>query len=131
MFKRIVAAVEVVAVVGFVVMVALLLLHQPTKNLTALPPRTTVPAGQTGTTAAPNGAQLYKSSCSGCHGGDGGGGIGPQLRDGAVTKSFSDAASEVAFVKNGAGGMPAFRDQMSEAEIQAVVDFTRTTLQSK
>jgi mono/diheme cytochrome c family protein len=37
----------------------------------------------------------------------------------------------VSFVKNGAGGMPAFRDRMSEAEIQAVVDFTRTALQSK
>ena len=32
MFKRIVAAFEIVAVVGFVVMVALLLLKQPTKN---------------------------------------------------------------------------------------------------
>lgn len=131
MFKRIVAVVEVIAVVSFVVMVALLLLKQPTKNLTALPPPTSVPIGQTGTTAAPNGAQLYKSNCAGCHGGDGGGGIGPQLRDGAVTKSFSDAASEVEFVKNGAGGMPAFRNRMSDAEVQAVVDFTRTTLQSK
>ncbi|MEY2421127.1 MAG: cytochrome c oxidase cbb3-type subunit [Acidimicrobiaceae bacterium] len=131
MLKRAVAVVEVIAVAGFVIMVALLLVKQPTKHLTALPPRTTVPAGQTGTTAPPDGAQLYKSSCAGCHGGDGGGGIGPQLRDGAVTSSFKDAASEVSFVKSGAGGMPAFRDEMSDAEIQAVVDFTRTTLQAK
>ena len=131
MFKRIVAAVEVLAVVAFVTMVALLLVRQPTKNLTALPPPTTVPNGQTGTTSAPNGAQLYKSNCAGCHGGDGGGGIGPQLRDGAVTNSFKDAASQVEFVKNGAGGMPAFRNRMTDAEVQAVVDFTRTALQSK
>lgn len=129
MLKRIVAATEIIAVVGFVVLVALLLLKQPTKNLTALPPRTTAPAGQTGTTAAPNGAQLYKSNCAGCHGGDGSGGIGPQLSDGRVTSSFRDAASEISFVNGGAGGMPAFKDQLSDAEIAAVVDFTRTALQ--
>jgi mono/diheme cytochrome c family protein len=131
MLKRVVAAAEIIAVVGFVIMVALLVVKQPTKNLTALPPRTTVPAGQTGSTAPPDGAQLFRSSCAGCHGGDGSGGIGPQLNGGAVTKSFSDAAAEISFVKGGAGGMPAFKDEMSEAEIQAVVDFTRTTLQSK
>ena len=133
MLKRIVVALEIVAVVGFVVMVALLVVNQPTKNLTALPARSTVtvPGGQTATTGAPNGAQLYRSNCSGCHGGDGGGGIGPQLRDGAVTSSFKDAASEVAFVKTGGSGMPSFNSQLSDAEIQAVVDFTRTTLQSK
>ena len=130
MFKRTVAAIEVLAVVAFVAMVALLLVKQPTKNLTALPP-TTVPNGQTGTTSAPNGAQLYKSNCAGCHGGDGGGGVGPQLRDGAVTTSFKDAASQVEFVENGASGMPAFRNRMTDAEVQAVVDFTRTALQSK
>jgi mono/diheme cytochrome c family protein len=131
MLKRIVATVEVIAVAGFVVMAALLVLKQPTKNLTALPPPTTLPAGQIAPAGTPNGAQLYRSNCSGCHGGDGGGGIGPQLRDGAVTKDFKDAASQVSFVKSGASGMPAFRDRLSEAEIQAVVDFTRTTLQSK
>jgi mono/diheme cytochrome c family protein len=131
MFKRIVAVVEVTAVIGFVVMVALLLVKQPTKNLTALPPPTSVRPSQTGTTNPPDGAQLYKSSCAGCHGADGGGGIGPQLRDGAVTNAFGDAASEAAFVKNGAGGMPAFRNRMSDAEVEAVVEFTRTTLQSK
>jgi mono/diheme cytochrome c family protein len=131
MFKRIVVAVEVLALAGFVVMVALLLVKQPTKNLTALPPPTAVPAGQTGTTTAPNGTQLYKSNCAGCHGGDGGGGIGPQLRDGAVISSFKDAASEVAFVKSGGSGMPAFSGRLTDAEVQEVVDFTRTTLQSK
>ena len=128
MLKRIVAAVELIAVAGFVIMVVLLVVKQPTKNLTALPPRTSVPAGQT---AAPDGAQLYRSNCAGCHGGTGGGGIGPQLRDGAVLDAFKDAASQVAFVKSGASGMPAFRNQLSDAEVQAVVEFTRTALQSK
>jgi mono/diheme cytochrome c family protein len=132
MLKKIVAVTEIVAVVGFVVLVALLLLKQPTENLTALPARTTVPPGQpsvTGTTAAANGAQLYKSNCAGCHGGNGDGGVGPQLSDGRVTSAFGDAASEIPFVRRGASGMPAFDGQMSDAELQAVVDFTRTDLQ--
>lgn len=131
MLKRTVTVLEIAAVVGFVAMVALLLVKQPTKNLTALPPRTTVtvPGGQPAATSPPDGAQLFKSNCAGCHGGDGGGGIGPQLSGGAVTSSFKDAASETAFITRGGGGMPSFKDQLTDAELQAVVDFTRTTLQ--
>ena len=131
MFKRIVAAVEVVAVVGFVVMVALLLLKQPTKNLTALPATNFGAGGSDGRRLSPPDGAAVSLELRGLpwrrrrwrH--------RPQLRDGAVTSSFKDAASEVSFVKSGAGGMPAFRDELSEAEIQAIVDFTRTTLQSK
>jgi mono/diheme cytochrome c family protein len=131
MFKRIVSVVEVVAVVGFVVMVGLLVLKQPTQHLTALPPRSSVPAGQTGVIAGSDGASLFRSNCAGCHGADGAGGIGPQLNGGQVTKSFSTAAAETDFITRGGGGMPAFRDQLSQAELQAIVEFTRTTLQSK
>src|SRR5258707_15742695 len=79
MLKLIVSTVEIVAVVGFVVMVGLLVLKQPTKNLTALPPRSPAAAGQTGITAATDGGAVFRSNCSGCHGADGGGGIGPQF----------------------------------------------------
>ena len=130
MFKRIVSTVEIVAVVGFVVMVGLLVLKQPSKHLTTLPPRSTASAGQNAS-GAPDGASLFHSNCAGCHGADGTGGIGPQLNGGQVTKSFTTAAAEAAFIKQGAGGMPAFRDRLSETELQAIVDFTRTTLQSK
>jgi mono/diheme cytochrome c family protein len=129
MLKRIVATVEIVALAGFLVMVALLLLKQPTKNLTALPPPS--PAAVAGVTTVVDGQALFRSNCAGCHGGDGGGGIGPQLNGGAVTKSFSNAADELDFVKTGGRGMPAFQNQLNEAELQAVIDFTRTTLQSK
>src|SRR5207253_812604 len=82
-------------------------------------------AGQTGATA--DGASLFHSNCAGCHGADGSGGIGPQLSGGEVTKAFTTAAAEADFVKHGGGGMPAFRDRLSETELQAIVDFTRTT----
>ena len=131
MLKRVVAVVEVIAVAGFVVMVVLLVVKQPTKNLTALPPPTSVPSGQnTAVVVAVDGAQVYKANCAGCHGGNGGGGIGPQLRDGAVISAFPDAASQVEFINGGAPGMPAFGDRLSAAELEAVVEFTRTTLQS-
>ena len=129
MLKRIVSTLEIVAVVGFVVMVSLLVLKQPSKHLTSLPPPSSASAGQTGATA--DGARLFRSNCAGCHGADGTGGIGPQLSGGQVTKAFTTAAAEADFVKHGGGGMPAFRDRLSETELQAIVDFTRTTLQSK
>lgn len=129
MLKRIVSTVEIVAVVSFVAMVGLLVLKQPTKNVTALPPPS--PAAATGVTTPADGAALFRSNCAGCHGADGGGGIGPQLKDGAVIKSFSTAADETDFVIKGGGGMPSFRDRLTQAELQAIVDFTRTTLQSK
>lgn len=131
MLKRVVAAVEVIALAGFVVMAVLLVVKQPTKNLTALPPPTSLPSGQnTAVAIAVDGAQTYKLNCAGCHGGNGGGGIGPQLRDGAVISAFKDAASQLEFVKRGAPGMPAFGDRLSAAELEAVVEFTRTTLQN-
>ena len=122
MFKRIVAAVEVLAVAAFALMVVLLFVRQPADD--------TAPVS-TSASAAPDGAQLYKARCASCHGANGEGGRGSQLNEGKVTKAFSDAASEVSFVKRGSGSMPAFERSLNEAEIQAVVDFTRTVLQSK
>jgi len=130
--KRLVGAVQVVAAASFVLMVVMLVVMQPTKNLTALPPPTSPPSGQnTAVSVAVDGAQVFSANCAGCHGRDGGGGIGPELRDGAVLDAFEDAASEISFVKAGAPGMPAFANRLSEAELEAVVEFTRTTLQSK
>ena len=82
----------------------------------------------TGDTADAEGAALFSASCAGCHGADGGGGVGPQLSDGAVVEAFPDEAGEIAVVTDGRGGMPSFGDRLSAEEIAAVVAFTRTTL---
>ncbi len=68
----------------------------------------------------------FAANCARCHGSDGGGGLGPQLSDGAVVKRFPNVADQVKFVTRGGSGMPAFGGQLSAKEIQQVVDYTRT-----
>lgn len=55
-------------------------------------------------------------------------GLGPRPADGAVTEAFPDPADQQEFVKVGGGGMPAFGSALSDAEIEAVVAYTREEL---
>ena len=92
------------------------------------------------------GAEVYSAACASCHGGAGGGGVGPQLSDGEVLLTFPDWESQVAWIVNGspaangtpygdanrpggqrisAGGMPAFVDSLSSEELMAVVLYER------
>jgi mono/diheme cytochrome c family protein len=85
---------------------------------------------------AQRGALVYRSAgCAGCHGPTGGGGVGPALNN--VVKTFPDFADHVSWVHTGSkpfqgqtygnsgrtatGGMPGFKDSLSEEEIVAVV----------
>jgi len=104
-----------------IVFVVLLFTNDPT------PP----PAAKAETVAAAggvDGAAIFGQKCSGCHGGDGSGGIGPRLAGGRVVADFPDPQQQIAFVTNGRGGMPAFGERLSPEEIAAVVDYTRTVL---
>lgn len=112
--KRIVQGVEIIAALGAVVFVLMLFFNEPSSSSGG------------GSSAANPGAEIYGASCARCHGADGGGGIGPQLSDGAVVEAFPDPADEVAVVTDGRGSMPAFGGSLSETEIQQVVDYTRT-----
>jgi mono/diheme cytochrome c family protein len=120
MLKRVVTVVEAIAVAGFVVFVALLLLKQPQSVSATTYPR-----------VALTGDAVFDSQCARCHGTKGEGEIGPKLNGGAVTEAFPTADAEVALVTNGLGGMPAFGHQLSAQQIRAVVDFTRTGLQQR
>ena len=51
---------------------------------------------------ATRGAEIFAASCSGCHGADANGGVGPALRDSGLT-----AAEVEAVVASGRGTMPA------------------------
>jgi len=72
------------------------------------------------------GRAVWSRSCSSCHAPDGSGGRGPSLR--AVTERFADPADQMVVVAEGRRGMPAFGSRYSDAEILAVVRYTREVL---
>jgi mono/diheme cytochrome c family protein len=74
------------------------------------------------------GAVIYTDNCARCHGADGGGGVGPQLSDGAVVEDFPDIADQIAVITDGRGGMPSFADTLDPDEIEAVAVYTREEL---
>ena len=81
------------------------------------PPPTTQ---QVAATAA-DGKTVFTESCGGCHTlADAGtsGAIGPNLDE-----AKPDAATAKAYVRGGGGGMPAFGDDLSNAEIDAVAAY--------
>lgn len=72
-----------------------------------------------------SGASIYATNCARCHGAEGQGGVGPSLA--GIASTFPEADGQIAFVSNGGGGMPRFGDLLSDADIRAVVDYTRAT----
>jgi len=74
------------------------------------------------------GREIYVARCVSCHGPTGGGGLGAQLSDGEVVKNYPDIADQIDVVTNGKGTMAAFKDTLTEDEIEAVVRYTREGL---
>jgi mono/diheme cytochrome c family protein len=92
-----------------------------------------------------DGAEIYAAACASCHGGSGGGGVGPALNDGEVINTFARWQDQVDWIVNGspaagtpygdadraggqriaAGGMPAFGESLSSSEVLAVVLYER------
>jgi len=75
----------------------------------------------------PDGESLYKNVCAACHMPNATGASGA-LTVPALAKNDKLAVSgyPVTIVMNGHGGMPAFHDMMSDAQIAAVVTYVRT-----
>lgn len=77
--------------------------------------------------AAQDGETLFKSVCAACHMPDAKGGTGagfyPAL---AKNDKLAVASYPVMMVMNGKGGMPDFREDMTDAQIAAVVGYVRT-----
>jgi mono/diheme cytochrome c family protein len=111
---RIVQGAALVVVAAFVI---LLFVNEP-----AQPP----PVPAVGTENA--GATIFATRCAGCHGDDGGGGFGPALRGGLVVQRYPDPADEVAVVQGGRGSMPSFTSSLTDEQIAAVVEYTRSRL---
>lgn len=103
------------------------------------------PPKKTVLTLAEAGAGVYSgaAACAGCHGATGGGGVGPQLSNGAVAATFPNPVDQVRWVilgsaggadlyaaagKQSKGGMPAFGETLSLTQIVEVVLHERKAL---
>ena len=117
--KVVVAVVQGIAAVCAVAFVVLLFVNEPVD----VEPAAAAPAGAA---AEIDAAALFADRCAGCHGPDGGGGVGPQLSDGRVAAEYPDIEDQIVVVTDGRGGMPAFGTRLSSDEIRAVVAFSRT-----
>ncbi len=73
------------------------------------------------------GQALYRANCSACHADDGSGATGPALGGSALAESITFEET-VSIVRDGRSGMPAYRDQLTTAEIESVVEYIRAEL---
>jgi mono/diheme cytochrome c family protein len=95
---------------------------QPTTTQETTQETTTAAATETGGGEEADGAAVFaEAGCGGCHTfgpADSNGTVGPNLDN--VDLSKDEIADQV---RNGGGGMPAFGDRLSDAEIEAVADY--------
>ncbi|MGI9604961.1 MAG: c-type cytochrome [Acidimicrobiales bacterium] len=71
------------------------------------------------------GLDVYRARCARCHGPTGGGGIGPNIQE---VEAKLDDEQQRTVVVDGRNNMPRFGSTLSEADIDAVVRFTREIL---
>lgn len=84
-------------------------------------PAATTPAS-TPTQTADDPATLFADNCAGCHGADGSGGNGPDLRG---EDNVDGIAQQV---REGGSGMPSFSGELTDAQIQALAEYVGTEL---
>jgi len=79
--------------------------------------------------AAPDGAEVYKRKCAGCHGTDGNGGTrklrpltDPEVQQKSDAQLFESVARGVS---GGDKRMPPFRGKLADAEIRAALEHVR------
>src|SRR6266446_374143 len=77
----------------------------------------------------------FRTKCAMCHGQDGGGSeVGksmnvPDLRSPAVQKLSDTQLAQI--ISDGKGGMPSFKNSLSEDQIHSLVSYTRSLHQKK
>jgi cytochrome c oxidase cbb3-type subunit 3 len=69
---------------------------------------------------------FVRFNCSGCHGGRGGGGMGPSLRDKDWIYGNSDAAIFDSIAQGRAHGMPAWGTQLPQQQIWQLVAYVQS-----
>jgi mono/diheme cytochrome c family protein len=114
MFKRIVDGVQVLVVLATAVTVVLLMTVSPT-------------VAEVETPDVSLGAELFASSCSGCHGPQGEGGIGLALAGGL--DRFETVEDVARFVSTGIPGrMPGFETRMTPDQVNAISQYVWSDL---
>ncbi len=88
-------------------------------DTTAAPGTTAASGGGGGSGGGAEGATLFASNCTPCHGAQGQGGQGPDLRP----FTESDLQRIVKQVTNGGGGMPAFGGALTQEQIDSVATY--------
>jgi cytochrome c551 len=90
-------------------------------------PATGTPGGSSGpavpaSEAPPNAqaANLFANNCSGCHGGAGQGGVGPNLQQLPAAGNLQTVMNQVT---HGGGGMPPFEGKLTDQEIDQVAHY--------
>ena len=71
------------------------------------------------------GKNVYLTRCVGCHGIDGSGIVGPDIRPGKVLEKYASAEAMEALVRDGLGEMPEFGSKLRDEEIAGVVAYVR------
>jgi len=81
--------------------------------------------------AAPDGKALFAANCSACHQAQGQGitGAFPALAKNKFV--VGDPKAVAATVLNGRGGMPAFRDSLTDDQLSAILTFVRSSWGNK
>lgn len=89
-----------------------------------------VPDGPDGTPdpVLVTGREVFGAQCTSCHGTNGGGDRGPDVRAASMLDAYPDIADQIGVVADGRGGMPAFGAALTADEIDAVVRYTREVL---
>ncbi len=77
--------------------------------------------------AIAEGQQLYKKfNCYGCHGMQGGGGMGPNLTDETWQTGDGSDLNLLSQVRDGKGAMPAFKAMLNDDQAWKIISFVRT-----
>jgi mono/diheme cytochrome c family protein len=114
MFKRFVDGLQVLVALAAVATVVLLVTVSPT-------------VAEVETPDVSAGVELFASSCSGCHGPQGEGGIGPALAGGL--ERFETVEDVARFVSTGVPGrMPGFETRMTPDQVNAIAQHIWTDL---
>lgn len=71
------------------------------------------------------GKNVYLTRCVGCHGIDGSGIVGPDIRPNEVLEKYASAEAMEALVREGLGEMPEFGSKLRDEEIVGVVAYVR------